>query len=317
MSKRANIWLAAAGACLLSMMLAACAPSSMGPMPSSASYSAPWAAPPHTGLATQNQTVDLENADRVARFQRLARSIGVSPPIIESDVAPAGTAPGLNGPVPVVRVTFPDGVLFDSDSDQPRPEAAAILRLIAENMRRDVPDAAMTILGHTDSTASEQYNNDLSRRRALSVMRRLSSLGVDPYQMTTVAIGFHQPIASNETPEGRARNRRVEFLISANVEANLAVVQRHLTSPMSTPRTPRPSPSERAVTPISVQVLQAAPVGKRSEVTLSAVGPLQIQPISTIDPTTVNPIALAPPPIVSARPAATVAPAPLTDQKVS
>ena len=97
----------------------------------------------------------------------------------------------------------------------PLPQSEKVIKLIAQNMLRDVPDAALTILGHTDSTGTDAYNIDLSRRRALAVMAMLAGDGVDPEQMTTVAIGDHQPVAPNDTPEGRALNRRVEFLISA------------------------------------------------------------------------------------------------------
>jgi outer membrane protein OmpA-like peptidoglycan-associated protein len=297
------------------LLLSGCAPSTIGTSPA---YPSPWHGSGQGGLATQNETLDLENADRIRRFARLSRMAGVLPPTIESDTAPAGTAPGLNRPVPVVRVTFPEGVLFDTDKDEPRPEAEPILRLIAENMRRDVPDAAVTILGHTDSTGSEAHNDDLSRRRALHVMQRLASDGVDPYQMTTVAIGFHQPIASNATPEGRAQNRRVEFLISANVEANLAVVQRRsLPSVNVAPHPTTPLPSERPEAPTSVQVFQAAPVRKKNEVALSSVGPLELQPINASTLAEVHSLPLAPPPLVNPRPLTPVAPASLTDQKIS
>ena len=89
-------------------------------------------------------------------------------------------------------------------------------------MRRDVPDAQLTLLGHTDAIGSDQFNEDLSMRRARNVFQALVNRGVNPAQLSTVAIGKNQPIASNETEEGRARNRRVEFLISASQDANLA-----------------------------------------------------------------------------------------------
>jgi hypothetical protein len=125
----------------------------------------------------------------------------------------------------VVRIVFDERVLFDFDQDVPRPEAAGVLDLVADNMRRDVPDAQLTLLGHTDAIGSDQFNEDLSMRRARNVFQALVNRGVNPAQLSTVAIGKNQPIASNETEEGRARNRRVEFLISASQDANLAVVR--------------------------------------------------------------------------------------------
>jgi hypothetical protein len=122
-------------------------------------------------------------------------------------------------------VTFDEGVFFDFDRSEPRPEAEPVLDLIADNMRRDVPDAALTILGHTDAIGTNEYNISLSERRAASVMSALALRGVRPEQMSTVAIGKRQPIAPNITPEGRARNRRVEFMVSASLGANLTAVK--------------------------------------------------------------------------------------------
>ena len=179
------------------------------------------AARPSSALLTPDQTVDLENSDRIARFRRLANVSGVIPPAITQTTVTPEQVPDIARPIPVVRIVFDERVLFDFDQDVPRPEAAGVLDLVADNMRRDVPDAQMTLLGHTDAIGSDQFNEDLSMRRARNVFQALVNRGVNPAQLSTVAIGKNQPIASNETEEGRARNRRVEFLISASQDANL------------------------------------------------------------------------------------------------
>jgi outer membrane protein OmpA-like peptidoglycan-associated protein len=181
-----------------------------------------------TNLASQCQTADLENRDRVARFRRLATLQGLAPPQIDELELPAGTVNSIPCPVPVVRVVFDERVFFDFASDQPRPDAQRILDVIAENMRRDVPDAALTLLGHTDAIGSDEYNMDLSQRRAINVLNALVVDGVETNQLSTVAIGKRQPIAPNSTEEGRARNRRVEFMISPSMSANLAAVQQRV-----------------------------------------------------------------------------------------
>ena len=130
--------------------------------------------------------------------------------------------------VPVVRLVFDERVFFDFDDATPRPESMSIIRLVAENMKRDVPDAALTILGHTDAVGTDAYNIALSQRRASTVLTELIKLGLNPNQLSTVAIGKAQPIAPNSTEEGRARNRRVEFLISGSEEANLSVVKNRI-----------------------------------------------------------------------------------------
>jgi outer membrane protein OmpA-like peptidoglycan-associated protein len=165
---------------------------------------------------TPEQTIELENSDRVARFQRLANLSGITPPTITVE---------QEGSFPVVRVVFSERVMFDFDSDMPRPEAIGVIDLVADNLRHDVPDAQLTLLGHTDAIGSDTYNYDLSMRRAKNVFQALVDRGCSREQLTTVAIGKNQPIAPNDTEAGRLLNRRVEFLISASQGANLAVVE--------------------------------------------------------------------------------------------
>jgi hypothetical protein len=123
-------------------------------------------------------------------------------------------------------------------------------------MQRDVPDAALTIIGNTDAVGTDAYNDDLSERRAIHVMRLLTEDGLDPLQMTTVAIGDRQPVAPNDTPEGRAKNRRVEFLISASVQANLAAVQYQKVDPAFLGKSDNRI-STATVVPTTVTVLQS------------------------------------------------------------
>lgn len=177
-------------------------------------------------LRTLPQTIGIEHQDRINRFRRLARLKDMQAPEIEDMAVPAGRVPGFDYPIPVVRIRFPERVFFDFDKAAVRPEAAAILDLIAESMRRDLPDVKITILGHTDAIGSDAYNFALSSRRAQSVMQALFERGVGLFQMSTVAVGKTQPVAPNSTPEGRALNRRVEFMISASDKANLLLVSR-------------------------------------------------------------------------------------------
>ena len=180
------------------------------------------------GLATQDQTAGIENDDRIARFRRLAAMQGIAAPRVDQLSLPPNSVSYMAGPVPVVRVVFDERVFFAFNSDQPRPEAAAVFDLLAENMRRDVPDAALTVLGHTDAIGTDAYNINLSARRAANVMAELVRRGVRSSQLSEVAIGKRQPVAPNDTVDGRARNRRVEFLVSSGIDANLAAVQQRV-----------------------------------------------------------------------------------------
>ena len=211
------------------LMLSGCVQPYVGPYAQGAgSYAQAPGPDASPGLATQDQTADLENNDRIARFRRLAALQGVAAPQIDQLRLPPNSVNYMAGAVPVVRVVFDERVFFDFNSDVPRPEAGPVFDLIAENMRHDVPDAALTVLGHTDAVGSDAYNVNLSARRAANVMEELAERGVHRTQLSEVAIGKRQPIAPNDTDTGRARNRRVEFLVSSGIDANLAAVQQRV-----------------------------------------------------------------------------------------
>ena len=185
---------------------------------------------PGSGMVTADQMMDVEASDRIARFRRLAQVDGIIPPQIDQVMVPAPQA-GIDRPVPVIRIVFEEGDFFTSGSPKPQPQAAAIINVIAENMRHDVPDVRLTVLGHTDAVGTDTSNVALSQQRALDVLQILANDGVNPGQLGTVAIGKAQPIAPNATQNGRARNRRVEFLISASERANLFVVANTAVNP--------------------------------------------------------------------------------------
>ena len=76
-------------------------------------------------------------------------------------------------------------------------------------------DTRLTVTGHTDSTGARDYNYNLSNRRATSVANYLAGAGIDQSRLITQGVGPDQPIASNDTEQGRAMNRRVELQIVA------------------------------------------------------------------------------------------------------
>lgn len=78
------------------------------------------------------------------------------------------------------------------------------------------PDTNINIYGYTDSTGTAEYNLGLSDRRAASVKSYLSRSGISASRFTTIGLGIADPIATNDTAEGRTQNRRVEFAIIAN-----------------------------------------------------------------------------------------------------
>lgn len=116
-----------------------------------------------------------------------------------------------------IVVTLAGDVLFDFDKYDIREDARPVLSQLADVLSA-MPDAAVTIVGHTDSMGSDDYNQNLSEDRANSAQTWLVDAGV-PSPMTTTGEGETSPVAPNEqadgsdNPEGRQQNRRVEFII--------------------------------------------------------------------------------------------------------
>jgi len=111
-----------------------------------------------------------------------------------------------------VTIRLPGSVLFDFDSAQIRPDAERTLAEVAEVIKAYAKRPAR-IEGHTDSVASDDYNQKLSERRAASVQAWLAAKGVEAARLTPRGFGEGKPVADNGTAEGRQRNRRVEVII--------------------------------------------------------------------------------------------------------
>jgi len=103
------------------------------------------------------------------------------------------------------------GILFDSGSAVIRSVSNKVLRTVLVLFKED-PSLRMRIEGYTDDRGNAQANTKLSEQRALAVKRWLSGHGVSPKRLEAKGLGASNPIASNDTPEGRAQNRRVEFV---------------------------------------------------------------------------------------------------------
>ena len=101
-------------------------------------------------------------------------------------------------------------LLFDFDKSVVKEQYIPILKNVIDYMVENNYD--VTIVGHTDSKGSEVYNEKLSLRRAVSVKEKLLELGLSPDRIVGLeARGELEPVASNETEEGRSQNRRIEF----------------------------------------------------------------------------------------------------------
>lgn len=114
-----------------------------------------------------------------------------------------------------IEVEFESKVLFDFDQSGLKTAAKTSLNDLATILKK-YPDTNIEIQGHTDSKGSDAYNEALSQRRANAVMIYLIDRGIPNSRMNPRAMGEKYPKYTNDTEEGRAQNRRVEFLITAN-----------------------------------------------------------------------------------------------------
>lgn len=121
-----------------------------------------------------------------------------------------------------LTVNLVESVLFDSVKAEVKPGGRAVLQKVVEILNT-LKDKAIRIEGHTDNV---QIGGDLARRyptnwelsaaRAINVTRYLQQQGIDPHLLSAVAHGEYRPVASNDTEEGRAKNRRIEIILVSN-----------------------------------------------------------------------------------------------------
>ncbi len=119
--------------------------------------------------------------------------------------------PGEEG----IIINFNSGVLFEFNKADLNPASTKSVEELA-NVLKKYPDTDVLIEGHTDSKGSDNYNMSLSEKRAQTVSSYLRGKDIAASRMRTVGYGEKQPVASNDTDDGRTQNRRVTFVITAN-----------------------------------------------------------------------------------------------------
>ena len=105
-----------------------------------------------------------------------------------------------------------NNIHFEVNSAEIIPRSYAEVKRFAD-MMQEHPDKSFEIVGHTDDQGADDYNLDLSKQRSESVKKALIEMGISADRLTTNGFGESQPLAENGTPEGRAKNRRVEFIV--------------------------------------------------------------------------------------------------------
>ena len=104
-----------------------------------------------------------------------------------------------------------NNILFETGKATLKPESMEEIQKVADYMKKN-PSARFEVQGHTDNQGSDAINDPLSQQRAEAVVKALEGMGCDPFNLRPVGKGSHEPVASNGTEEGRAKNRRVEFI---------------------------------------------------------------------------------------------------------
>jgi len=115
-------------------------------------------------------------------------------------------------PNDVVRITMTSHTAFDTNSVSIKPGFHSTMDKLADVVVR-YGKTSLTIVGHTDNVGSDQYNQKLSERRAVSVAQYFESRHVSPLRLATLGKGEGEPVASNNTESGRSANRRVEIYV--------------------------------------------------------------------------------------------------------
>ncbi|MGD0712081.1 MAG: OmpA family protein, partial [Bacteroidales bacterium] len=159
----------------------------------------------------QNKIIDLPKAFPVAsvKMDRIRFEAGAA---MISNIRIAVGLPDMRSKLMTEGKIVSYGCYFDSGSDKLKPESYGTLKEIA-GVLNDNPTVKIKIVGHTDSDGGDALNLDLSKRRAAAVKAALNStFSIDNARMQTDGMGATQPIAPNSTSEGKAKNRRVEFI---------------------------------------------------------------------------------------------------------
>ena len=135
-----------------------------------------------------------------------------SPPAPPPPPAPVAPPPAPAA-VPMKKKIVLRGVNFDFDKSNIRPDAVPILEQACKTLKAE-PSIDVSCQGHTDSVGTDAYNQALSVRRADSVRNWLVKCGIPASRLTAKGFGESQPVASNDTAEGRAQNRRTELVVT-------------------------------------------------------------------------------------------------------
>ena len=114
------------------------------------------------------------------------------------------------------QIKIIEQVQFATKSAKILPASDAVLSAVLEILKAHPEITKVSVEGHTDNRGGKGYNKDLSKRRAASVVKWLTDKGIDQKRLSSAGFGLDRPLDTNDTEEGRQKNRRVEFHIQSN-----------------------------------------------------------------------------------------------------
>jgi OOP family OmpA-OmpF porin len=149
--------------------------------------------------------------DVVIKDRALAEVVVIQPRSMEENMSFVNAADMSSSINDAGKVSL-YGITFDTDKDAIRPDSKPTLQEIAKLLSSN-PRLNLHVVGHTDNQGKSDYNLDLSRRRAATVVRELTSnYGIPANRLDSFGCGMYAPVASNDSDTGRAKNRRVELV---------------------------------------------------------------------------------------------------------
>ena len=137
--------------------------------------------------------------------------VAEAPPAPPEPVAARVVPPPVAAPPPPTKIVL-RGVNFDFDKAEIRDDDKAVLDAAIETLKEN-PNTSVKIAGFTDNIGTEEHNQGLSERRASTVLEYLMNGGVEAQRLDSAGMGMSDPVAGNDTRDGRAQNRRVELSV--------------------------------------------------------------------------------------------------------
>lgn len=136
-------------------------------------------------------------------------------PAASAQTPPAKPAEAPNYEIENGALKVPGPILFETGSDKLKPESAGILQYVAGYLKAKETITLLRVENHADSDGDPRQSQTLTEKRALAVTRALVSKGVDCKRLIPVGFGSNKPIAANDSPDGKAQNRRTVFANAA------------------------------------------------------------------------------------------------------